>query len=105
MGKISKEKNAAKVSRKERTDVTLRDLLRRLEIVSKVDEWFEIWIDNIVCDLAPNALRNYRKRYEHNIQPVTEKTRIVDVKPLHCKAVLNRMNAVYSGSTILQSNE
>ena len=28
-----------------------------------VDDWFEYWIKNIVCDLAPNTLRNYRERY------------------------------------------
>lgn len=28
-----------------------------------VDEWFEFWIENIVGDLAPNTLRNYRERY------------------------------------------
>lgn len=27
-------------------------------------------IENIVGDLAPNTLRNYRDRYKHNIQPV-----------------------------------
>ena len=35
-----------------------------------VDEWFEFWIENIVSDLAPNTLRNYRERYKHNIQPI-----------------------------------
>lgn len=67
-----------------------------------VDEWFDIWINNIVSDLAPNTLRNYRERYKHNIQPVIGKMRITDVKPLHCKAVLTRMNADYAGSTIRQ---
>ena len=67
-----------------------------------VDEWFDIWINNIVSDLAPNTLRNYRERYKHNIQPVIGKMRITDVKPLHCKAVLTRMYADYAGSTIRQ---
>ena len=31
-----------------------------------VDEWFEFWIENIVGDLAPNTLRNYRERYARN---------------------------------------
>ena len=35
-----------------------------------VDEWFNFWIENIVGDLAPNTLRNYRERYIQNIQPV-----------------------------------
>lgn len=29
-----------------------------------VDKWFNYWIDNIICDLAPNTIRNYRERYE-----------------------------------------
>ena len=32
-----------------------------------VDQWFDFWIENIVGDLAPNTLRNYRERYVHNI--------------------------------------
>lgn len=35
-----------------------------------VDKWFTYWIENIVCDLAPNTKRNYRERYKWNIQPV-----------------------------------
>ena len=35
-----------------------------------VDERFSFWIGNIVGDLAPNTLRNYRERYVQNIQPV-----------------------------------
>ncbi len=30
-----------------------------------VDQWFAFWIENIVGDLAPNTLRNYRERYVH----------------------------------------
>ena len=68
-----------------------------------VDTWFEFWIDNIVGDLAPNTRRNYRERYKHNIQPVLGKMRLVDVKPMYCKIVLNRMEATYAGSTIRQT--
>ena len=32
-----------------------------------VDAWFSFWIENIVVDLAPNTLRNYRERYVHNV--------------------------------------
>lgn len=35
-----------------------------------VDKWFTYWIENIVCDLAPNTKRNYQERYKWNIQPV-----------------------------------
>lgn len=68
-----------------------------------VDTWFEFWINNIVGDLAPNTRRNYRERYKHNIQPVLGKMRLVDMKPMYCKIVLNRMEATYAGSTIRQT--
>ncbi len=68
-----------------------------------VDEWFDYWMKNLVCDLAPNTQRNYRERYKHNVQQIIGKMRISDVKPMHCKAVLNRMEPVYAGSTIRQT--
>lgn len=68
-----------------------------------VDEWFEFWIENIVGDLAPNTLRNYRERYVHNIQPVIGKMLIANVKPMHCKKVFIQMDTNYAGSTIRQT--
>lgn len=68
-----------------------------------VDEWFEFWIDNIVCDLASNTLRNYRERYKRNIQPVIGNMQLSEVKPMHCKVVLTKMNDRYSGATIRQT--
>lgn len=68
-----------------------------------VDEWFNLWMENIVCDLAPNTRRNYRERYVKNIQPVIGKMFLSNVKPLHCKMVLNKMDADYAGSTIRQT--
>ena len=68
-----------------------------------VDEWFEFWIENIVGDLAPNTLRNYRERYVRNIQPVMGKMLIANVKPMHCKKVFIQMDADYAGSTIRQA--
>lgn len=68
-----------------------------------VDEWFEFWIENIVGDLAPNTLRNYRERYARNIQPVIGKMLIANVKPMHCKKVFIQMDADYAGSTIRQA--
>ena len=68
-----------------------------------VDEWFEYWIENIVGDLAPNTLRNYRERYTNNIQPVIGKMAIANVKPMHCKKVLLQMDEAYAGSTIRQT--
>ena len=68
-----------------------------------VDEWFNFWIENIVGDLAPNTLRNYRVRYVRNIQPVMGKMLIANVKPMHCKKVFIQMDADYAGSTIRQA--
>lgn len=68
-----------------------------------VDEWFEYWINHIVGDLAPNTRRNYNERYIQNIQPVIGSMRLCDVKPLHCKMVLNNMDEDYAGSTIRQT--
>lgn len=68
-----------------------------------VDEWFEYWINYIVGDLAPNTRRNYRERYKRNIQPVIGGMKLSDVKPLHCKMVLNNMDEDYAGSTIRQT--
>ena len=68
-----------------------------------VDEWFDVWINNIVRDLAPNTVRNYRERYVQNIQPVIGKMLIANVKPMHCKKVLVQMDENYAGSTIRQT--
>lgn len=68
-----------------------------------VDEWFNFWIENIVGDLAPNTLRNYRERYIQNIQPVMGRMLISNVKPMHCKKVFIQMDADYAGSTIRQT--
>lgn len=68
-----------------------------------VDQWFEFWISNIVSDRAPNTLRNYRERYEKNILPIIGAMKLVDVKPMHCKMVLNKMDELYAGSTIRQA--
>lgn len=71
--------------------------------VMTVDNWFDFWIVNIVGDLADNTRRNYRERYTRNIQPVMGKMKITDVKPMHCKMVLNQMDDKYAGSTIRQA--
>lgn len=68
-----------------------------------VDEWFDFWIENIVGDLAPNTLRNYRERYVNNIQSVIGRMLLSNVRPMHCKKVLIQMDADYAGSTIRQT--
>ena len=68
-----------------------------------VDTWFEYWIENVVGDLAPNTRRNYRERYEHNIKSIIGTMRLTDVKPMHCKMVLNKMEHTYAGGTMRQT--
>ncbi len=68
-----------------------------------VDDWFNFWIENIVGDLAPNTIRNYRERYNRNIKPFLGRLKLQEVKPLHCKMVLNSMEKEYAGSTIRQA--
>ena len=68
-----------------------------------VDQWFEFWIENLVGDLAHNTIRNYRERYYQNIQPILGKMAITDVKPMHCKKVLVKMDEDYAGTTIRQT--
>lgn len=65
-----------------------------------IDRWFTYWIDNLICDLASNTRRNYRERYKNNIQPIIGSMAISDIKPMHCKTALNRMETTYAGSTI-----
>ncbi len=54
------------------------------------DEWFNFWIDELISDLAPNTKRNYRERYVQNVQPAIGRMKLAAVKPVHCKAILNR---------------
>lgn len=68
-----------------------------------VDSWFDYWHENLICDLAPNTRRNYQDRYTKNIQPEIGKMCMADVKPMHCKTVLNKMRDAYAGSTIRQA--
>lgn len=68
-----------------------------------VDEWFEYWITNIVNNLSLNTIRNYKERYKHNIQPIIGGMLLTNVKPMHCKKILNNMEATYAGSTIRQA--
>ena len=68
-----------------------------------VDTWFNYWFDNIITDLSPNTRRNYKERYEKNVQPFIGKLIISEVKPMHCKIVLNSMMTDYAGSTIRQT--
>ena len=68
-----------------------------------VDQWYTFWSEHIITGLAWNTRRNYRERYIRNIQPVIDKMCIRDVRPMHCRMVLNNMDANYKGSTIKQA--
>lgn len=68
-----------------------------------VNAWFEYWLNYIISDLSPNTRRNYKERYEKNIKPIIGKMCMSDVKPMHCKQVLNGMMETYAGSTIRQA--
>ncbi len=68
-----------------------------------VNEWFAFWMENFNNDLAPNTQRNYKERYKRNIQPVLGLMKMSEVKPMHCKMVLNKMSESYSGGTIRQT--
>lgn len=75
-------------------------------VVSKditVNEWFWFWHDELLGGLSPNTRRNYRERYARNIKEVIGAMKLSDVKPMHCKMILNRMDADYAGSTIRQT--
>lgn len=68
-----------------------------------VNEWFDYWVRNIIYDLAPNTIRNYTERYIQNVKDVIGDLYVSDVKPLHCKKVLRKMEETYAGSTIRQT--
>ena len=73
------------------------------DVEMTVDDWYDFWIHNIVSDLAPNTIRNYKDRYKYNVKPVIGKIRLLDLKPMHCKIILNRMNKDYAGGSIKQA--
>lgn len=68
-----------------------------------VDAWFNQWVKDVVGNRAPNTVRNYRERYEHNIQPFIGSMLLRDVKQMDCQRILNAMEDDYAGSTIRQT--
>lgn len=68
------------------------------------DAWFEYWIGIKEKTVRPNTVRNYRERYQHNIQPVIGRRLLNEVKPLHCQQVFTNMaDKGYKTSTINQT--
>ena len=68
-----------------------------------VDAWFNRRLKDVVGNRAPNTLRNYRERYEHNVQPFIGSMLLRDVKQIDCQRILNAMESDYAGSTIRQT--
>ena len=82
----------------------LKDLnTSKSESSMTVDDWYKFWAENYICDLAPNTRRNYSERYRHNVKPVIGYILLRDVKPMHCKKVLNKMEPVYATGTMIQT--
>ena len=69
-----------------------------------VDAWFEYWIDIKKKTVRPNTVRNYTERYNRNIKSVIGKMKLVDIKPIHCQAIFNKMaDEGYRTTTIYQT--
>ena len=68
-----------------------------------VNQWFNYWIKNMLVGLSPNTIRNYKERYRINVKSVIGKKKIKEVKPMHCKKILNKMEPKYAASTIAQT--
>lgn len=66
-----------------------------------VTAWFNYWIKNIKGDsIKPNTIRNYKERFENNIEDCIGNMPLSEVKPMHCQHVLNQMKDKYKTSTI-----
>lgn len=68
-----------------------------------LDQWYKYWMDNLISDLAPNTRRNYAERYNYNVGPYIGDICLTELKPMHCKQVLNQMEAQYATGTIIQT--
>lgn len=68
-----------------------------------VDQWYQYWMNNLISDLAPNTRRNYAERYQYNVGPYIGDIYLTELKPMHCKQVLNQMEPRYATSSIIQT--
>ena len=58
-----------------------------------VDAWFDYWINEVKGDsIRIITERNYRSMWSFSISPIIGNMELKDVKPIHCKKVLNMMN-------------
>lgn len=66
-----------------------------------VDAWFDYWMENVKCGtIRENTKQSIIDRYQYNIKNYIGKTTLMDVKPLHCQNILNKMSTKYNKSTI-----
>ena len=57
-----------------------------------VNEWYHYWITNYKNGIVKyNTVRNYKYRYQFNIQPSIGDMKLSDVKQIHCQSILNSM--------------
>jgi len=69
-----------------------------------VNAWFEYWIDIKKKTVRPNTVRNYTERYNRNIKSIIGDMKLIDVKPIHCQAIFNKMaDEGYRTTTIYQT--
>ena len=57
-----------------------------------VKQWAEMCVQNYKVNLAPITLKNYKLKMNKWIIEEIGHYRIKDIKPMHCQAVLNKMN-------------
>lgn len=54
--------------------------------------------------MRPNTVRNYKERYERNIDPLIGKLLLSEVRPIQCQMIMNRMaDEGYRTTTIYQT--
>ena len=69
-----------------------------------VDAWFAYWIKIKEQTVRPNTVRNYRERYQHNIQKCIGSKLLFEIKPLHCQRIFSEMaEEGYRSTTIYQT--
>lgn len=66
-----------------------------------VDAWFEVWANSYKKDVvAQSTYKNYCNSYKNHVQPTIGKMLLKNVKPLHCKSILNGLyDAAFSFGT------
>lgn len=63
-----------------------------------VGEWAAVWFEQYKKNLRPNTARMYRQTYNRHIFPMLAELRIRDVKPVHCRSVMNSVAALSASS-------